>query len=67
MSTDFSKEDVIQNKKQAIKKLNSMLEGFINDPSGQRLKKPTCFPTGLKIMSECLALKKLLTLKKYCL
>ena len=39
MSTDFSKEDVIQNKKQAIKKLNSMLEGFINDPSGQRLKK----------------------------
>ena len=39
MSTDFSKEDVIQNKKQAIKKLNSMLEGFINNPSGQRLKK----------------------------
>ena len=39
MSTDFSKEDVIQNKKQAIKKLNYMLEGFINDPSGQRLKK----------------------------
>lgn len=39
MSTDFSKEDVIQNKKQAIKKLNLMLEGFINDPTGQHLKK----------------------------
>lgn len=39
MSAKFSKEDVIQNKKQAIKDLNHMLEGFINDPTGQRLKK----------------------------
>lgn len=39
VSAKFSKEDVIQNKKQAIKDLNHMLEGFINDPTGQRLKK----------------------------
>lgn len=38
MST-FTKEDVIQNKKSAIKSLNKMLEMFINDPSGKHLKK----------------------------
>lgn len=39
MSTEFSKEEIIQNKKLAIKKLNNLLESFINDPSGKHLKK----------------------------
>lgn len=39
MSKDFTKDDVIQNKKEAIKTLNKMLEIFINDPSGKHLKK----------------------------
>lgn len=39
MSTPFSKEDVIQNKKQAIKSLNKLLEGYINAPNDSRLKK----------------------------
>lgn len=39
MSTPFSKEDVIQNKKQAIKALNKLLEGYINAPNNSRLKK----------------------------
>ena len=39
MSKEFTKEDVIQNKKEAIKSINKMLEGFINDPTGNHLKK----------------------------
>lgn len=39
MKKEFTKEDVIQNKKEAIKSLNRLLEGYINDPSGSRLKK----------------------------
>lgn len=39
MSKEFTKDDVIQNKKEAIKSLNRMLEGFINDPTGNHLKK----------------------------
>ena len=39
MSSNFTKEDVIQNKKDAIKSLNRMLENFINDPSEKHLKK----------------------------
>lgn len=39
MSKEFTKEDVIQNKKEAIKALNKMLESFINNPSGKHLKK----------------------------
>lgn len=34
MSKDFTKEDVIANKKAAIKELNKLLERYINDPSG---------------------------------
>ena len=55
MSAKFSKEDVIQNKKQAIKDLNHMLEGFINDPTGQRLKKANLkeiLPTNVVILSN---------------
>ena len=39
MKKEFTKEDVIQNKKEAIKSLNRLLEEYINDPSGSRLKK----------------------------
>lgn len=39
MSKEYTKEDVILNKKEAIKSLNKMLEGFINDPTGEHLKK----------------------------
>lgn len=39
MKKEFTKEDVIQNKKEAIKSLNRLLEGYINDSSGSRLKK----------------------------
>lgn len=39
MSKEYTKEDVILNKKEAIKSLNRMLEGFINDPTGNHLKK----------------------------
>ncbi len=39
MSKEFTKDDVIQNKKEAIKALNKMLESFINNPTGNHLKK----------------------------
>ncbi len=39
MAKDFTKEDVIQNKKEAIKALNKLLELYINDPSMKYLKK----------------------------
>ncbi|MGN0422823.1 MAG: type II toxin-antitoxin system PemK/MazF family toxin [Lachnospiraceae bacterium] len=39
MSKGFTKDDVIQHKKKAIKTLNSTLEEFINDPSNEHLKK----------------------------
>lgn len=39
MSKEFTKEDVIQNKKEAIKRLNKLLEQYINDTSNKHLKK----------------------------
>lgn len=39
MSKEFTKEDVIQNKKESIKALNKLLEIYINDPSMKHLKK----------------------------
>jgi mRNA-degrading endonuclease toxin of MazEF toxin-antitoxin module len=39
MSKGFTKEDVIQNKKEAIKSLNKLLEAYINDTSSKHLKK----------------------------
>ena len=35
MSKKFTKEEVIQNKKEAIKSLNKMLEYLINDKIGR--------------------------------
>lgn len=39
MSKNFTKEDVIQNKKSAIKSLNKFLESLINSPGDKHLKK----------------------------
>lgn len=39
MGKEFTKEDVIMNKKDAIRSLNKLLEFYINDPNGQHLKK----------------------------
>lgn len=64
MSTDFSKEDVIQNKKQAIKKLNLMLEGFINDPTGQHLKKANLLSYWLKDYVKMLSFEEIFDPKR---
>lgn len=39
MSKEFTKEDVILNKKEAIKTLNKLLEKYINTSNGSQLKK----------------------------
>lgn len=39
MGKEFTKEEVIRNKKDAIQKLNNLLECYINDPSGRHFKK----------------------------
>lgn len=39
MGKQFTKEDVILNKKEALKSLNKLLESYINDTSGNHLKK----------------------------
>lgn len=39
MSKEFTKEEVIQNKKDAIRRLNKLLEYYINNPSEKHLKK----------------------------
>ena len=49
MSKPFTKEEVIQNKKGAIKSLNALLEHYINDPSpGAHLKKANLISYWLK-------------------
>ena len=48
MSKPLDKETVIQNKKEAIKSLNAMLEFFINDPSAKHLKKANLISYWLK-------------------
>lgn len=48
MSKPFTKEDVIQNKKSAIRALNKQLEYYINDPSGNHLKKANLISYWLK-------------------
>lgn len=39
MKKELTKEDVILNKKESIKSLNKLLEGYINAPNDSRLKK----------------------------
>ena len=46
--TFLRKEDVIQNKKSAIRALNKQLEYYINDPSGNHLKKANLISYWLK-------------------
>lgn len=48
LSKPFTKEDVIQNKKSAIRALNKQLEYYINDPSGNHLKKANLISYWLK-------------------
>lgn len=48
MSKQFTKEDVIQNKKDALKSLNKLLESYINDPTGKHLKKANLISYWLK-------------------
>lgn len=48
MSKEFTKEDVIQNKKEAIKSLNKLLESYINDHSDAHLKKANLISYWLK-------------------
>ena len=48
MKDSLNKESVISNKKDAIRKLNRLLEGYINDPSGKHLKKANLISYWLK-------------------
>lgn len=48
MSKDYTKDDVIQNKKEAIKSLNKLLESYINDKSDKHLKKANLISYWLK-------------------
>lgn len=48
MSKPLIKEDVIKNKKESIKKLNGLLEHYINEPSGSYLKKANLISYWLK-------------------
>lgn len=48
MSKTFTKEDVILNKKEAIKSLNKLLEYYINDSTGNHLKKANLISYWLK-------------------
>lgn len=52
MSKPISKEDVVIHKKQAIKKLNNLLEMYINNPSEQYLKKANLISYWLESFSD---------------
>lgn len=52
MSKSFTKEDVIQNKKEAIRSLNNLLERYINDHSEKHLKKANILSYWLKDFSQ---------------
>lgn len=54
MSQSLSKENVIQNKKSAIKTLNSLLEKYINIPSDNYLKKANLISYWIKDYSKML-------------
>lgn len=52
MSKKFTKEDVIQNKKESIRFLNKLLESYINNPSEKHLKKANILSYWLKDFAE---------------
>lgn len=54
MSKEYTKEEIIQNKKDAIKALNKMLECFINDPSEKHLKKANLISYWIKDYAKML-------------
>lgn len=52
MSKEFSKEDVIFHKKSAIKKINNLLEMYINNPDPKYLKKANLLSYWLENFSD---------------
>ena len=64
MSAPITKEDVIKNKKESIKCINKMLEGFINDPTEKHLKKANLISYWLKDYVKMIGFDKLLILPK---
>lgn len=54
LSHQREKEDVIQNKKKAIRSLNNLLEYYINEPSGKFLKKADLISFWLSTYSQYL-------------
>lgn len=52
MSREFSKEDIIQNKKEAIREVNKLLENYINAPEGRYLKKANLISFWLKSYTQ---------------
>ncbi len=58
MSKGFTKEDVIQNKKEAIKSLNNLLERYINDSSQKHLKKANLISYWLKDYSQLISFEE---------
>lgn len=58
MAKEFTKEEVILNKKDAIKTLNKMLEYFINTPSEKHLKKANLISTWIKTYSNMIAFEE---------
>lgn len=52
MSTKFTKEDVISHKKNALKKMNNLLEMYINSPEEKYLKKASLLSYWLENFSD---------------
>lgn len=52
MSRPITKEDVIQNKKKAIRSMNNILEALINDSSNKHLKKADLISYWLQSYAE---------------
>ena len=65
MSKEITKEEVIFHKKQAIKKVNNLLELYINHSDPKYLKKRIYCLFGLKVSRITLE-KKLHSIQKSC-
>lgn len=64
LAKELKKEDVIQNKKEAIKSLNKMLESFINDSSNMHLKKADLISYWIKSYSSYISSEEFFTPQK---
>lgn len=58
MSKTFTKEDVILNKKEAIKSINKLLESYINDTTQNHLKKANLISYWLKDFAQYIRFEK---------